>query len=92
MGDASSPAGLFSSIGEAEGSSAGTARFRRHSRNTTIPTMARKPKVPPIAPPMTAPRLEELPLPPALDVGDVDDIDRGAVEESKMLRFLKYSY
>jgi hypothetical protein len=91
MGDASSPAGLFSSIDEPEGSLARAARFRRQRRNTTSPTMARKPSVPPTAPPMTALRLEE-PPPPEPEDGDAEDVDRGAVEDSKMLRSLKYSY
>lgn len=90
VGEASSPAsGLFSSIEDAEGSLARLARFRRQRRKTTSATMARNPSVPPTAPPMTALRLE---LPPEPDEGDAEDVDRGAVDDSKMLRSLKYSY
>jgi hypothetical protein len=79
--------GLFSSIDEAF---ARVASFCRQRRKITSPMMVRKPSVPPTAPPMTALRLE-LP-PPELGEGDADDVDRGAVEESRMLRSLKYSY
>lgn len=91
MGDANSPAsGLFSSIEESDMSCFRFCRFRRQRRKTTSATMARKPSVPPTAPPMTALRLE-LPLEGEPE-GEVDDVDRGAVDDSRMLRFLKYSY
>lgn len=47
--------------------------------------------MPPTAPPMTALRLE---LPPLLEPeeGDAEDVGRGAVEDSRILRSLKYSY
>lgn len=53
--------------------------------------MKRSPSVPPTAPPMTALRLEEvLLLEP--EEGDAKDVERGAVEDSNILRSLKYSY
>ena len=49
------------------------------------------PSVPPTAPPITAPETLDPELGVTEAVGDGVDVDRGAVEESRMFRSLKYS-
>ena len=93
MGDANSPAsGLFSSIEDASLFTLFSLRRLCQSRKTTAATIRTKPSEPPTAPPMTAPEGPDLPPEPDEDVGEGVDVDRGAVDESKMFRSLKYSY
>lgn len=90
IGDASSPAGLFSSI-EDTGFCLWERFFRRHRKKTTTATITTKPSVPPTAPLITA--LEDLELPEVEEpAGAGVDVDRGAVEERRMFKSLKYSY
>lgn len=93
-GDASSPgSGLFSSI-EDDVSPFAWPWLRRllcQRRQKTKPTRVKIPSAPPTAPATTV--LEGLELPPEEfeSVGSELDVDRGAVDEMRMFRSLKYS-